>query len=392
VPNKIAELIEAGAWDPRSAEIGVDWPVGDMVFPKMIVGLAMLGVVPPAVKGLTPIENLTTWYASEGLSMPEAVGHASLIVLSGPAEMADAGAATPDDFEAALNAGLAEMQVIHDRLMALAAGRFNAPQVRAHFRAYKQDLSAIVHGRVVNNADGGAPMDPTETTDGGQETAPDTTAGQALTFDTADAAMTYMAAKADLQPADYAAIVALFIRLWNADQAEDAADSGADEGAEEGMTMAEQTPNESTKLADASAPAPEVVKLSEQVTRLADQNAALLKRVAAMEGQDAKEKAETQVEALLREGRLLPAQRGTVIQLAMSQPAIFDAWAKDLPVIVKLGERGTSEAELLATIEPTEVEKATAQAAGLMTPTWRTDYMRMKAAQQGVTLPDNFGK
>jgi hypothetical protein len=34
----------------------------------------------------------------------------------------------------------------------------------------------------------------------------------------------------------------------------------------------------------APAPAPEVVKLSEQVTHLAEQNAALLKRVATMEG------------------------------------------------------------------------------------------------------------
>lgn len=390
VPAQIADLIEAGAWDPRSSEIGVQWPVGDAVFPKMIRGLALLGVVPPAVKGLTPIENLTAWYASEGMPEPHVQAGSSLIVLSGPAELADATSnALPDDIEAALEEGLVQMKAIHDRLMALASGRFNAPQVRAHFRAYTQDLSAIVRGRVVHHADGGNPMDPNEA--GGQETATDTGAGAALSFETADAALTYIAAKLDLQPTDYAAIVAAVLGLVAADQAEDSADQGADESTEEGLTsMSEQTPAAALP-APAASMAPEVVKLSEQVTHLAEQNATLLKRVAAMEGQDATEKATAKVEALLHEGRLLPAQRGTVIQLAMSQPDVFDAWAKELPVIVKLGERGTSEAELLASIEPTEVEKATAQAAGLYGPDWRTSYMRMKAAQQGVTLPDNFG-
>ena len=57
----------------------------------------------------------------------------------------------------------------------------------------------------------------------------------------------------------------------------------------------------------------------------------------------AKRDATAAVDALIREGKVIPAQRDQSISFALSAPEAFQAFMKDAPVVLKFGETGTSD-------------------------------------------------
>lgn len=59
-----------------------------------------------------------------------------------------------------------------------------------------------------------------------------------------------------------------------------------------------------------------------------------------------KSRATTQVEALMRQGKVVPAQKDKMVELAIKDPIFFEEFVKTLPQIVKLGKvHGTNEGD-----------------------------------------------
>lgn len=58
VPEKIAELIQAGAYKKRSAEVYIDYKVGNKIYPRVLKAVGLLGAEIPAVKNIDDIRAL----------------------------------------------------------------------------------------------------------------------------------------------------------------------------------------------------------------------------------------------------------------------------------------------------------------------------------------------
>lgn len=83
---------------------------------------------------------------------------------------------------------------------------------------------------------------------------------------------------------------------------------------------------------------------------MSESEIALTKRLAELEGRVARDDAAKAVDALIAAGKAVPAQRDSLIGFRVGAPAQFTAWAKDLPVVVHMGEQGTAggqDAEVL---------------------------------------------
>ncbi len=68
VPEKVAELIDAGAYRKRSVELKEDYEVDGTTYPLVLTGLALLGADLPAVEGLSDITKL---YQSLALTLDD---------------------------------------------------------------------------------------------------------------------------------------------------------------------------------------------------------------------------------------------------------------------------------------------------------------------------------
>lgn len=78
----------------------------------------------------------------------------------------------------------------------------------------------------------------------------------------------------------------------------------------------------------------------------------------------AKRDASAAVDALIREGKVVPAQREQSISFALSAPEAFQAFMKDAPVVVKFGETGTADGGQTAQFAATEAQIALARIVG----------------------------
>jgi hypothetical protein len=81
---------------------------------------------------------------------------------------------------------------------------------------------------------------------------------------------------------------------------------------------------------------------SATVLKLQAEQGDLLKRLATIEGERARDAAAATVDSHIKAGRFVPAQRETLVKLALSSPSDFEAFAGAAPVVMSLGERGTS--------------------------------------------------
>lgn len=150
-----------------------------------------------------------------------------------------------------------------------------------------------------------------------------------MAFDNADQAVTYLAAITGKSPTDLAGVVAACLAALKA--AEDAADGGADDASEgPGGAQVGMTKNDA-----GAAELPEVLSLTKRV-------AELLTWKAEQEGKAVASRAEGLVDAAIRAGKFVPAQRETLVSLAKLDAGKFEEMAKVQPIAVRLGERGST--------------------------------------------------
>jgi len=85
-----------------------------------------------------------------------------------------------------------------------------------------------------------------------------------------------------------------------------------------------------------------VVELSDKVTALSTKVDALTTENQNLKLSEKTNKVTGVVDGLIREGKVLPAQKDRYVKLGTENEALFAEMTKDMPVIVQLGERGVS--------------------------------------------------
>lgn len=113
------------------------------------------------------------------------------------------------------------------------------------------------------------------------------------------------------------------------------------------------------------------------------------KRVIDLENRLATEDATRKVDEAIKAGRFAPATRDSLVKFALSDSEGFDKYVEATPINASFasGEHGSSQNEG-GLPEVSEAELKIAASMGLT----KNDLIRQKAEEQGITLPDDFGK
>lgn len=288
VPAKLAAIL-AQAYPERSIEgfrlrVGA-LEVGGRKFKQSITGLALLGEHLPAVTGLADLPRVLA-QAEEGFEMDTRLA------------LADLDQETIDQVLTALDAW-AEMAI------PIVAGATGAPIVRTRIRALKEEIRRIAGGRIANAKE----SDMSEQTDA---PAIDPVQNAVADAATALAIISEILGMPDAQPADIVAKVREMA-------------GGA---------------SETSGLADGEEPVQH-----EAVVALEAERDDALARIAKLEGRIARDDAAKDVDALMRAGKAVPAQRDTLIALRLANAGAFADFAKSAPTVVVLGESGTGAGE-----------------------------------------------
>lgn len=315
VPQKIADLMKAGALAKRSVEIMRDFDVDGVKHKLALTGVALLGADLPAVDSLKDIEKL---YQGMGYA-PEGGGY--YFEASDEDQKEDPPSndptATVADLKKRLRAILAEAQT-------LIKGRKGTPVLRALFRDVEETLDRIAAGR--------------------------------SKFSKGDDDMAFSES---------------LLKLL-----------GLDAEADEETIAKAIVDLKSAKTGDGESAAMKEITASLEATQ---------KDLIVLQGVQAKGEAVSLVDTAISEGRVFPAQRDTLIEMAVSN---FDQTKKlvdGMPKVVDTSEHG-SDANLegdalLTSVEPTKEEIAFMVSMGSDTPKQRIALIRQTAAEKGVELP-----
>ena len=171
VPKKIGELIDAGAFRKRSAEITPDMKIGGKTYPWVFTGLALLGADLPAVEGL---EDITKLYQSLKLTAPrdgsrvfvfdanlalhehehehkhpDGTEHEHKHEHNGEANHHNPADHRGDDINFALEFAdvKAKLREVEELAATLVKGQTGSPVVRDLFRKLREELNEIINKR-----------------------------------------------------------------------------------------------------------------------------------------------------------------------------------------------------------------------------------------------------
>lgn len=125
VPDKVADLIQAGRYRARSLEAMRNFEVDDKKYPFVITGLALLGADLPAVDSLKDVAKV---YSTKGLQWPE--GDVIVVITASQGG---------EGVETLIN----ELQELLNRTEAIISRRGGAPKFRTMVKAAVQELRTI---------------------------------------------------------------------------------------------------------------------------------------------------------------------------------------------------------------------------------------------------------
>ena len=105
----------------------------------------------------------------------------------------------------------------------------------------------------------------------------------------------------------------------------------------------------------------ELVEVVGKISEVAAENVSLTKRLETME----RSAAETEIDALVKEGRILPKSRDAMIELSLSNREQFDAILPDKPM-VDMTTVGVESVELTGSSSTSSLEEGRAKARAIM--------------------------
>jgi len=287
VPAKLAAFLRARTWRNRSAEIHYGYPVGGKRWRRIITAVSLLGAVPPAVEGMADM-----------FSAGDAGEVRVVQFMAGDDNIEFAGEDTSE-----LEAIIADFRALRERAEVYLAKRKGAPRVRHLFEAFESDLRKTARANLTKETE----MDDEQEGTGPVELQAGDP-GAVPGFANADQFVAWLAGKLDVAPGDLDALAA---------KVKEAMGMGVPP--EEGEVPVEAPPGFTAAKED-----------TETLTKLAR-----------AEGDLAMLRAEAEVEAALRAGRAIPAQRDTLVRLlAAGDRAAFESLTGS--TLVKLSsEKGT---------------------------------------------------
>lgn len=377
VPAKLADGIKSGRWIARSGGLFKNARVNGKTWPWLLDHVALLGDEAPAVAGLADI----------GLSLDVGGMVADgLMVYSADIDR------TPAQVEAELNRIDDQLQAMAARVNELTRGRKGNPIISTRFRSLREEIR-----RVVNLTDDGGNM-------------PDV---NLQTYKDATAAIMWIAAKLDLDPADLDGFVAGVLERAgvSAPPAADGTDPAADPMAPDGGMMSKPTvepttPAPATTLA-AVPVTPAVVSDTAVTLALQVELSKVQIELAKVQAERKREAAELRVDADMRKrgivaGKAAPAAdgtpgtdlRATLIELALLPDQSHYTTVIGAAKTVPLGEIGTSaDADVnLAAYEPGAADVRMMVNAGYTDADARlalTNSKRFEAGLPALTAPTN---
>lgn len=363
VPAKLADGIRSGRWIARSGGLFKNARVNGKTWPWLLDHVALLGDEAPAVAGLADI----------GLSLDVgAVVADGLMVYAADIDR------TPAQVEAELNRIDEQLQAMAARVNELTRGRRGNPIISTRFRSLREEIR-----RVVNLTDDGGNM-------------PDV---NLQTYKDATAAIMWIAAKLDLDPADLDAFVAGVLERAGVSApaaAEGEAPAAEPMAPQEGLMSKPTEPTAAT--APLAATAVPDVQLASDVAALRVELAKTQVQLASVELARKREAAEQRVDADMRSrgivaGKAAPNAdgtpgtdlRATLIELALLPDQAHYATVIGAARTVPLGEIGTAAGEdvNLAAVALSATDRTVAQKLGLSD----AQFMAQKARDRGVQLP-----
>ena len=113
-------------------------------------------------------------------------------------------------------------------------------------------------------------------------------------------------------------------------------------------------------------------------------------RLIKLEGDAAKEAATSGVDAAIKARKFAPAQRDSLVKMAIGSPTEFAELIKATAdgAILPSGERGQDGAETYGELEPTQTELSVAKQAGVT----REEIIATKARTRGIAVPEPVAK
>ena len=308
VPPLVAKLAQAKAYGTRSIEgmrtsLSSAVKIGEKTYRQVITGLALLGKSLPAVNGLADVEKL---YAADGDDQTW---------VEVPLQMANG-----DDV---LDRVLAAVDALSEGVEELIKGRAFAPAIRQRLRMLKTDLRRFA--------------------------APTALEASMEDKNAADVALA--------GPTDAATAMAVIAEILGIPDGEPAAI----------VARVRELAGGGTAAAADTAPEGTAMSSTINLAALQAEHTSVLQRLAAIEGERARDAAVARVDAEIKAGKFVPAQRETLVALALSDLSAFDAFAGASPagVAIALGEKGTAVDTDAAAFEPTQAELEVAMKMGL---------------------------
>lgn len=361
VPGEVAALMQVKAYGTRSIEgVRLSWgraiEIAGKRYRQVLTGLALLGKNLPAVGGLADVVKL---YGAG----PVADDWTDV-----PLQLAAKG----DDLVAEI---LAALDTWAEAALPLISGKTRAPIIRQRLRALKDDFRQIAGGSSTRVE---AQMDLRKTLKLADDASDaDVLAGLVKLAGASDpaTAMAVIAEILGVPDADPAALVAKVRELAGGGAAPDPA------AADGGTAMS------SGNVKNAAGEGDALAQLQSEVAKLRADQATLLKQTAGLIGDRTRETASAAVDNAIKAGKFVPAQRDTLVKLALLDLPAFEAMAGAQPVTVALGLKGSDGPADTAAFEPSAEEVAVSMSMGMSREAAVALHRAEKAAAAGVTLP-----
>lgn len=435
VPEKVAQLIDAGAYRKRSAEVAPNLEIDGRKFKWVVTGLALLGADLPAVDSLDDIralyqkvdlklaDNVTPAFFDFGVPDPPTVDLAS--VKTRLRELREAARALVKGKKGSpvLDALFRDLQEGIERIVSPKPEKMNRTDLAVWTGAFINDLPdtafALVEAGGEKDEDGRTtPRSLRHLPHHGTDGLDLPHLRNALGLDEENVLKLWPEEAQELSRLPQSKLSpALRRRALAHLQAHAREEDVGDENRqaiveaigklqEAAMAMDEKAIRELLKLDEKADVAAAVRKLHEQAAKgggngntpesVEEVRSELTKTQAdVLKLQTVNLTAEIDgvVDGAITTGRLLPAQRENARKMAATDLAAFKVFIEQQPEgLIKLGEIGTADDAAIAGLEPTVDEIQVAKDAGVWSPAHRITLMRSKAADKGIELPEGWGE
>lgn len=354
VPGKIADLIRAGAYKQRSAELRENMAIDGTKYPHVLTAVALLGSQIPAVDSL---DDIKATYGRAELDFLDEEGAGYSVFAAGDDD------AKPDEFEPAQIDSM--IDAFMDKIAGRIKGRVGAPVLRQLARALKEGIHRSLSGKRLTR----------ERTD---EINAILLAGD----DGVDAKRAYLTVM--LEAVRESGDVNGASEIQEAIMAFDEKALRAELGIGDDADLLEAVQAMRAKAGNVDP------QTNARLSKVEEELNASNEKVTRMESAAALSVAEASADEAIRNVKIVPAQRGHIISQYLHDPEATAKFIEAAPKLIDLQTYGSEgDGGDFTSFEPTPGQIDIAKQMDNW-PAARQGLMEANAAEKGVTIPETF--